>query len=403
MFDPVMVRCEAMLHTPQDSLGPTADVDLAVDGADVRLHGVRAEVCQRRDPGIALALRNEGQDLRLSVAEPFASAGPIEPNGAAGPRGDIAYDPLSGMHCLQCGYQLSRRQCLRYIAVHSLLLGTENKVGVKVPGVDHDSACARIGDQCGNLLVIRFRLREGVVQNDVDGVLDSLVGVELGRFHLQQRITDTVNGSGGSVLNEVVSAGTAVFGVLADSLIVIVLTVYFLVDMPRIRTTLYRLVPHTRRPRAILIGDEVFAKVGAYVLGNVLISVITGAATFIWLTAFGVPYPLLLGIFVALLDLVPVVGSTIAGVVVAAVALTVSLPVCVATIAFFVAFRLLEDYLLVPRIIGRVVKVPALITVVAVLIGGALLGIVGALVAIPIAAALQLLTQEVLYPRLDEV
>ena len=70
---------------------------------------------------------------------------------------------------------------------------------------------------------------------------------------------------------------------------------------------------------------------------------------------------------------------------------------------FFVVFRLLEDYLLVPRIIGRAVKVPALITVVAVLIGGALLGIVGALVAIPVAAALLSLTQEVLYPRLDEV
>ena len=231
----------------------------------------------------------------------------------------------------------------------------------------------------------------------------SAVGRLNDRFHVQQRITDAINGSGGSVLNDVVSAGTAVFGAVADSLVVIVLTVYFLVDMPRIRTTLYRLVPHSRRPRAILIGDEVFAKVGAYVLGNVLISVIAGAATFVWLMAFDVPYPLLLGIFVALLDLVPVVGSTIAGVVVAAVALTVSLPVCIETIVFFVVFRLLEDYLLVPRIIGRAVKVPALITVVAVLIGGALLGIVGALVAIPIAAAVQLLTQEVLYPRLDEV
>jgi predicted PurR-regulated permease PerM len=231
----------------------------------------------------------------------------------------------------------------------------------------------------------------------------SAIGRLNDRFHLQQRITDAINGSGGSALNEAVSAGTAVFGALADFLIAIVLTVYFLVDMPRIRTTMYRLVPHTRRPRAILIGDEVFSKVGAYVLGNVLISAITGAATFIWLILFGVPYPLLLAIFVAVLDLVPIVGSTIAGVVVAAVALTVSLPVCVATIVFFVVFRLVEDYLLVPRIIGRVVKVPALITVVAVLIGGALLGIVGALVAIPIAAALQLLTQEVLYPRLDEV
>jgi predicted PurR-regulated permease PerM len=230
----------------------------------------------------------------------------------------------------------------------------------------------------------------------------SAIGRLNDRFHLQQRISDTINGSGGSVVNDVVSAGSAVFGAVADSLIVIVLTVYFLVDMPRIRTNLYRLVPHTRRPRAILIGDEVFAKVGAYVLGNVLISVIAGAGTFIWLAAFNVPYPLLLGIFVALLDLVPVVGSTIAGVVVAAVALTVSLPVCIGAIVFFVVFRLLEDYLLVPRIIGHAVKVPALITVVAVLIGGALLGIVGALVAIPIAAALLVLTQEVLYPRLDE-
>jgi predicted PurR-regulated permease PerM len=124
--------------------------------------------------------------------------------------------------------------------------------------------------------------------------------------------------------------------------------------------------------------------------------------TLIWLAIFDVPYPLLLAIFVAILDLVPVVGSTIAGVVVAAVSLTVSLPVCVATVVFFVVFRLLEDYLLVPRIIGRAVKVPALITVVAVLLGGALLGIVGALVAIPVAAALQLIMQEVLYPRLDK-
>jgi predicted PurR-regulated permease PerM len=231
----------------------------------------------------------------------------------------------------------------------------------------------------------------------------SAIGRINDRFHLQQRVTDTINSSGGSLVNDVVSAGSALFGAVANSLIVIVLTVYFLVDLPRIRTALYRLVPNSRRPRAILIGDEVFAKVGAYVLGNVVISVIAGTATCIWLTVFNVPYPLLLGIFVALLDLVPVVGSTIAGIAVAAVALTVSVPVCLATIVFFVVFRLLEDYLLVPRIIGRAVKVPALITVVAVLIGGALLGIVGALVAIPIAAAIQLLTQEVLYPRLDEV
>ena len=117
----------------------------------------------------------------------------------------------------------------------------------------------------------------------------SAIGRLNDRFHLQQRITETINGSSGSVVSDVVSAGSAVVDAVADSLVVIVLTVYFLVDMPRIRSNLYRMVPHSRRPRAILIGDEVFAKVGAYVLGNVLISVIAGGATFAWLMAFNVP------------------------------------------------------------------------------------------------------------------
>ena len=229
----------------------------------------------------------------------------------------------------------------------------------------------------------------------------SMVGKLNDRYHLQDRLTSAVNGSGQTIVNETVSAGAAIFDALGKSLILAVLTVYFLANLPSIRTTGYRLIPHSRRPRAILIGDQILAKVGAYVLGNVLISVIAGTATAIWLLAFNVPYALFLGVFVALLDLVPVVGSTIAGIVVAAVALTVSLPVCIATVIFFVAFRLAEDYLLVPRIIGRTVKVPALTTVVAVLIGGTLLGIVGALVAIPIAAAIHLLVEETVFPRLD--
>ncbi len=161
-------------------------------------------------------------------------------------------------------------------------------------------------------------------------------------------------------------------------------------------------MPASRRPRAILIGDEILAKVGAYALGNVIISVIAAIGTLIWLEIVGVPYPLLLAIFVAVFDLIPIVGSTIAGVVVAAVALTVSLQVSIATIVFFIAFRLFEDYVLVPRIIGRAVEVPALVTVVAVLLGGAVFGIIGALVAIPVAAAVQLLARELLFPRLDQ-
>ncbi|HET9117266.1 MAG TPA: AI-2E family transporter [Pseudonocardiaceae bacterium] len=177
--------------------------------------------------------------------------------------------------------------------------------------------------------------------------------------------------------------------------------VYFLADLPRIRATLYRLVPHSRRPRTILIGDEIFAKTGAYVQGNLLTSLIAGTATSIFLAIMKVPYPLLLGILVAIVDLLPVIGSTLAGIVVCLAALSVSPPVCLATIAFFLLYQLAENYLLVPKIIGRAVQVPAGVTVVAALLGGTLLGIVGALVAIPTTAAVQLLTEEVLFPRLD--
>lgn len=222
------------------------------------------------------------------------------------------------------------------------------------------------------------------------------------RFRLQQRITETVNGSGGPAVGQAVKAGKAVFGAVADVVVVAVLTVYFLADFPRIRATLYRLVPRSRRPRAILLGDQVFAKVGAYVFGNIVISAIAGVATFVWLVIFDVPYPLLLGIFVALLDLIPF-GSSVAGVIVAAVALTVSIPVAITTLLFYTFFRFAEDYLLVPKIIGRAVNVPAVATLLAVLVGGALLGIVGALVAIPIAAAVQLAARELLFPTLDRL
>jgi predicted PurR-regulated permease PerM len=182
---------------------------------------------------------------------------------------------------------------------------------------------------------------------------------------------------------------------------VIVLVVYFLAGMLRIKQFFYRLAPGSRRARVILLGDEIFTKVGGFVLGNVATSVITGLGTYLWMLAFGIPYPILLALFVALLDLIPVIGSTIGGAVVSLVALTVSLPVAIATLAFYIGYRLVEDYLLTPRIIGSTVKVPAVVSVVAVLVGGALLGIVGALVAIPVAAALRLLLEEIMFRRLD--
>jgi predicted PurR-regulated permease PerM len=109
-----------------------------------------------------------------------------------------------------------------------------------------------------------------------------------------------------------------------------------------------------------------------------------------------VPYPLLLAIMVALFDLVPVIGAPTAGIIVSLVALTVSVPVAIATAVFYAAYKLAEDYLLVPRIVGRSTDVPATPTLIAVLLGGTVLGVVGGLIAIPVAAAVRLLLNEIL-------
>jgi predicted PurR-regulated permease PerM len=230
---------------------------------------------------------------------------------------------------------------------------------------------------------------------------NSQVGQLNSRFHLEERISKLLSSKGTALVGGVLGAGALVLSAASEMLVVVVLVIYFLAAMPRIKLFLYRLAPQSRRSRVILIGDEIFVKVGGYMLGNFLTSLIAGVGTWAWLQIFGVPYPLLLGLLVALLDLIPVIGSTIGGAIVTLVALTVSLPVAIATLAFYIAYRLAEDYLIVPRVMGRTVEVPAVVTVVAVLLGGALMGLIGALVAIPAAAALRLLLNEVTFRRLD--
>ena len=196
-------------------------------------------------------------------------------------------------------------------------------------------------------------------------------------------------------------AGEFLLGAVSDFLIVVVLTIYFLAALPAIKNFCSHLVPESRRRRFVLLSDEVLAGVGGYLLGNLFTSAVAGLGTFIWATLLGIPYPILLGLMVAFFDLIPVVGSTIAGVIVSLVALTVSLPVAISTAAFYIAYRFVEDYLLVPRVMRHAVNVSPVVTVLAVIIGGALLGIVGALVAIPIAAGIKLILEQTVFPRFD--
>jgi predicted PurR-regulated permease PerM len=219
------------------------------------------------------------------------------------------------------------------------------------------------------------------------------------RLHLVPHLQTLLHGhlSFGTLLG----LGKAVLGLITAFIVVVLVTMYLLVDMPRVKRGIYQLAPHSRRPRMVLLTNEILDRVGGYVLGNLLTSAIAGVATWVWALAFGIPYSLLLGMLVAILDLIPIVGSTVGGIIVSLVALTVSLPVAIATAVFYTVFRVLEDYLLTPRIMARTVAVPGLVTIVATVIGGALLGIIGALVAIPAAAALKLLFEEITVPRLD--
>jgi len=221
------------------------------------------------------------------------------------------------------------------------------------------------------------------------------------RYHIEQRVTSLLSSKGTTLIGGVLGAGELVISAFSSFLLVVVLTVYFLANMEKTKLFFYRLIPQSRRERGILLGEEIFTKVGGYVLGDVLTSLIAGAGTFFWMLAWNIPYPLLLGLLVALLDLVPVIGSWIGGTIVTLVALTVSLVVAVATLAFYIVYKLAEDYFIVPRVMGRTVQVPALVSLIAVVLGGVLLGIVGALIAIPVAAAISLLLREIAFRRLD--
>jgi predicted PurR-regulated permease PerM len=220
------------------------------------------------------------------------------------------------------------------------------------------------------------------------------------KFHIAKGLQKLLKG--GSSFESIVGFGKVLLGFITAFVLVTVVAIYLLIDMPRVRRAVYLLAPRSRRPRMVLLTDEILDRVGGYVLGNLLLSLIAAVLTIVWALIFGIPYALLQGLLVGLLDLIPIIGSTIGGIIVSVVALTVSLPVAIATGIFYIFYRFLEDYLLTPRIMRRTVAVPGLVTVVATVLGGALLGIVGALVAIPIAAAIKLLHDEIALPRLEE-
>jgi len=205
-------------------------------------------------------------------------------------------------------------------------------------------------------------------------------------------------GTVGNALGGVVGGAKLLFGTIFNVVTVLVLTIYFMAAFDRIKNGAYRLVPASRRDRVRLLSDEILAKVGAYMVGALAIAVLAGASTWILALSVSLAYPFALAVVVAVCDLIPQIGATLGAVVVSLVGVASSLTTGIICAIFFLVYQQVENYLIYPSVMRRSVKVSDVAAVVAALLGAALFGVVGALAAIPMVAAIQLIGREVLIP-----
>jgi len=185
-------------------------------------------------------------------------------------------------------------------------------------------------------------------------------------------------------------------------ILVAFLSLYFAIELPHLRELALKAVPASRQIRTSRILDELIVQVGRFMLSTVMIAILCGLGTSVWALAWGIPYAVMLGALVTVLSLVPVIGSTIGGTIVTLVSLTVSLPTAIATLIFYVSYRMAEDYLIQPKMMKFSVELPGVITVPSVILGGAVLGIPGALFGVPMALVLRVLVRELVFPATDQ-
>jgi len=228
------------------------------------------------------------------------------------------------------------------------------------------------------------------------------------QFQVRARIEDEVakflanSEAVTGIFGGVLGVGTAVVNGLFGALIVLVLTLYFLASLPALKMWAYRLAPRSKRQRVQMLAEEITDSVGSYVIGQACVAVINATVAFIAMTIAHVPFTALLTFVVALLAFIPLVGGLIAGIVVSLVALTVGWQTAVLFAVLYFTYLQIEAYFVSPRIMQRAVAVPGAVAVIAVIAGGSLMGVLGALMAIPAAAAVMLLLKEVFITRQDE-
>jgi predicted PurR-regulated permease PerM len=231
------------------------------------------------------------------------------------------------------------------------------------------------------------RVSEWMVDNDIPQRLEEAVS----------NVPAAISGSVGNV----VGIAGSILSVLFNLLTVLILTIYFMLSLSHIREGSLRLVPMSRRQRVSELLDPVLEKIGGYIAGQLTVALIGGVAAGIFLGVLGVPFPIALALWVSIASLIPLVGATIGAVPAVIVAMFDSVGLGVGTLVYFLVYQQLENYFIHPRVMTRAVDISPAAVLLAALIGGSLLGFVGALMAIPAAASIKLVVQEIVLPRLD--
>ncbi|HKS01121.1 MAG TPA: AI-2E family transporter [Arthrobacter sp.] len=228
------------------------------------------------------------------------------------------------------------------------------------------------------------------------------------QFGVRDRITEELDKfvknpeAMSGIFGGVLGFGSTVANGLFGTLIVLVLSLYFLAALPAMKRWGYRLAPRSRRHRVEALSEEITRSVGNYVIGQAVVALLNATFAFIVMSFIGVPFAVLLAFIVALLAFIPLVGGLIAGVVVILITLTLGWQSALAYAICYFAYLQFEAYFISPRIMQKAVAVPGAVAVISVIAGGSLLGVLGALIAIPTAAATLLLIKEIYIVRQDK-
>lgn len=201
------------------------------------------------------------------------------------------------------------------------------------------------------------------------------------------------------MLGGVVQVGISFFTGVFGFIIILVLTVFFLASLSSLKNSLSKLVPKSKRDSYVQITDQVSKSVGRYVIGQVSVSALNAILGFIVMSLLGLQFALVLAFVVFLLAIIPLVGSISGAILVVLVAVAVDPSIALILAIYYLIYLQLEAYLISPKVMKVAVSVPAPVVVIAALSGGALLGVLGALVAIPFAASVIFIIRELFIPR----